>query len=84
MNEMKIKIQREKLLSYWVNEKNGYGMKRWQFGLGLKKTQISRALRQLRKEKKVYIKSKRWCMKTDFYKELKTLYSEEGGQIPRQ
>lgn len=80
MNEIKIKIQREKLLVYWVNEKNGYGMKNNQFRLGLKKTQVSRALRQLRKEKKIYIKSKRWCMKTEVYKELKNSYSGEEGQ----
>ncbi len=63
--------EKDKLLDFWIKEKKGLGLKRTQFILDVKKSNINFILRTLRKKKEIIYKQRRWFLKPEFYKELK-------------
>lgn len=62
---------KKQLLKYWVNEKNGLGLKRQQFILDMKKTNINYLLRTLRKQKSILYKKRRWFISSNTFEEFK-------------
>lgn len=69
--EEKFENFKKQLFEYWVKEKNGLGLKRQQFILEMKKTNINFILRKLRKQKVVFFKTKRWWITKKIFDEFK-------------
>jgi hypothetical protein len=66
---------KEELLEKWFSEKKGFGMKRHQFYIFGKKSQINRCLAEMRKDKIIAFGGGHyWCMKEETYKRVKETF----------
>ena len=60
------------LVSYWIKEKKGLGLKKHQFeATSGSRRYLNIVLMRMRKEKKVYHKRKRWCLSPKVYEAAK-------------
>lgn len=69
-------MDQDKFLSHWINELKGFGTSKIQLikSSGFKKTPTANFLRDLRKNKKVFFRKRKWFLSKGFYKELKQKY----------
>lgn len=71
MKPTKFNNLKKELLTYWVKEKKGLGLKRTQFVLDIKKTNINYLLRTLRKQELIFYRKRRWFISSNLFEEFK-------------
>jgi hypothetical protein len=82
INKKKLK---NKILVFWVKKKKGLGLTRFQFnelelkkisGVKVRQKHVSDFLRQMRKERLVIYRDRRWFLKEEFYCKVKEVLNE--------